>query len=84
MTHLHLRAVIIKNDYEGISHLILSIELISKWPPHWTYDKINTYIFPKQIPFACIKTYQAFLSIANTNNTCSSVAQVQNRSTPKI
>ena len=44
------------------------------------------YIFHKQVHFACIKTYQVFLNIANSIsilNTCSSIAGDQNCLLPK-
>ena len=47
-------------------HSISRVGSISKWPPRWLNYNLYVYISHKQIHFAYIKTYQVFLSIANS------------------
>ena len=45
-----------------VSHWTSIVEMILKWPPHWMYYVINTYISHLEVRFAYINTYQVFLS----------------------
>lgn len=68
-----------KNIYyqTRVSRLIRRVGSISKWPPYWLYYEIHACISHKQVRFACMKTYQVFLSASNSIrivNICSSTA----------
>ena len=69
-----------------VIHLISRVGSISKWPPHWIYFEINAYISHKPDHFAYIKTYQVFLSVANTIevvSTCSRSLEIETTQCPK-
>ena len=70
-----------------LRHWLRHFEMvISKWPRHWIYYNLHVYISHRQVHFVCIKTYQVFLSIANSTGivtTYSSITGVPNRLTTK-
>ena len=77
-----MSGIIIKHG----TRLISRVRSISKWPPHWIYYDLNANISHEQPHFTHIRIYQVFLSLAHTAwtvSTCSSIADVRDRSTSK-
>ena len=68
-------------------HWISRVGSISKWLPHWIYHTINTYIFHKQLSFACEETFQVLLRFAYSIeilSMCYSIVRLRNRSPSKM
>ena len=74
---------------KGSMYLICRVGSISKRLLHWLYYNlhVHVYISHNQVHLAHIKTYQVFLSIANSTgnvNICSNIAGVRNCLTWKV